>query len=107
MSTYVLSDIHGDFDAYKKMLEKINFSDADILYISVRDAHMNYVVLCTTRISPQDSRASLESCDIVDRGEHPVKILLDVMDRTNVVFVIGNHELMLDVYEEITVAGKD
>jgi len=25
MSTYVISDIHGELDAFKEMLEKINF----------------------------------------------------------------------------------
>ena len=67
MSHYVMSDIHGDYDSYRKMLEKIQFSDADTLYIIG---------------------------DIVDRGEHPIKILLDVMERPNVVFLVGNHEVM-------------
>lgn len=67
MSTYVMSDIHGNYDTYMKMLEKIHFSDADMLYILG---------------------------DILDRGPHPMKIVLDLMKRTNVVCLAGNHEYM-------------
>ena len=31
--TYVISDIHGCFDRYEKMLEEIEFSDEDTLYV--------------------------------------------------------------------------
>ena len=34
MSTYVISDIHGCFSAFQRMLEKINFSDNDKLIIA-------------------------------------------------------------------------
>ncbi len=47
---YVMSDIHGEYDKYIKMLELINFSDEDELYILG---------------------------DIVDRGKEPVKVLLE------------------------------
>ncbi len=67
MATYVMSDIHGYYDTFLKMLKKIKFSDEDTLYIIG---------------------------DIVDRGPHPIKLMLDVMSRPNVVFLIGNHELM-------------
>jgi len=30
---YVLSDLHGHYNIFIKMLEKINFSDDDVLYI--------------------------------------------------------------------------
>ena len=41
--TYVLSDIHGNFEVFKKMLEKIKFNEnANILlYISLNNNH-NY-----------------------------------------------------------------
>lgn len=45
---YVMSDIHGEYEKYIKMLELINFSDEDELYILG---------------------------DIVDRGKEPVKVL--------------------------------
>lgn len=68
MSNYVISDIHSHYDAYVKMLDKIGFSDSDMLYILG---------------------------DVVDRGPHPIKILLDLMKRANVVCIAGNHEVML------------
>ena len=33
MSTYVVSDIHGEYDAFMEILDKIHFSDQDILYV--------------------------------------------------------------------------
>ena len=65
--TYVISDIHGQYDAYIKMLEKIRFSADDMLYIDG---------------------------DILDRGKSPIKVVLDVMKRPNVVCLAGNHEYM-------------
>ena len=32
-ATYVISDIHGNYNAYMDMLKKIQFDDDDILYI--------------------------------------------------------------------------
>lgn len=65
--TYIMSDIHGHFEQYKKMLEKIEFCDDDMLYILG---------------------------DIVDRGPKPVSVLLDLMKRPNVVCLAGNHCVM-------------
>lgn len=64
---YVMSDIHGMYDKYIKMLDLIGFSDEDELYVLG---------------------------DVVDRGEKPVEVLLDMMKRSNVYPIIGNHELM-------------
>ena len=70
---YAISDIHGMYDKYIKMLELIEFSDDDELYVLG---------------------------DVVDRGEKPVEVLLDMMKRPNVYLIIGNHELMaLDVLD--------
>ena len=33
MSTYVISDIHGNYEAYMRLLEKIRFSESDTLYV--------------------------------------------------------------------------
>lgn len=65
--TYVMSDIHGEYEKYRAMLEKINFGEGDILYVLG---------------------------DVVDRGQRPVDVLLDMMARPNVYPIIGNHELM-------------
>lgn len=67
MSAYVMSDIHGCYGEFLKMLEKINFSDNDVLYVLG---------------------------DILDRGKNPVKLYLDIKNRTNTVCILGNHEAM-------------
>lgn len=62
---YVMAGIHGEFDAYEKMLKKIKFSDEDDLYI-------------------------LGNC--IDHGPEPIKVLQDMMLRPNVYPIIGEHE---------------
>lgn len=64
--TYVMSDLHGMYDKYMAMLEKISFSEDDILYLLG---------------------------DVVDRGDRPVDILLDMMGRANVYPIMGNHDI--------------
>lgn len=69
--TYVMSDMHGMYDQFLRMLEQISFSEEDILYILG---------------------------DVVDRGRNGIKMLLDIMGRDNVTLLLGNHEaMMLDV----------
>lgn len=68
MSTYVMSDIHGQHTAYKKMLKKIKFSDDDFLYVLG---------------------------DVIDRGPDGISIIKDIMERPNAELIIGNHEFML------------
>lgn len=63
---YVMSDLHGCYDKYQKMLTKIEFKDEDTLIILG---------------------------DVLDRGAHPVRIVKDIMQRENVYLLIGNHEL--------------
>ncbi len=65
---YIIADIHGCYNEYINLLKKINFSDNDILYILG---------------------------DVVDRGPEPIKILHDMMKRSNVFLIIGNHEFMM------------
>ena len=64
---YAMSDLHGCYDKYTRMLEKVNFSDDDTLYILG---------------------------DIVDRGADGIKILQDIMKRKNVVALRGNHDFL-------------
>ncbi|MDE7219468.1 MAG: metallophosphoesterase [Oscillospiraceae bacterium] len=65
---YVMADLHGEYDRYRRMLVRTGFSAADTLYILG---------------------------DVVDRGGvGGVDILLDVMKRGNVVMLLGNHEAM-------------
>ena len=65
--TYVISDIHGCYDKYIKMIDLIGLSDSDTLYVLG---------------------------DVIDRGPDGIKILFDMMKRKNVIPIIGNHESM-------------
>lgn len=62
---YVMSDIHGCYEKFRKMLDEIRFSDTDTLYILG---------------------------DVVDRGNDGITLLLDLMNRKNVVVLRGNHD---------------
>ena len=64
--TYVMSDLHGHYQKYLKMLETIRFTDDDDLFILG---------------------------DAVDRGPQPAELLQDVSMRTNVFPLMGNHDL--------------
>ena len=64
---YVMSDLHGEYEKYRRMLEKIRFSQEDTLYILG---------------------------DVVDRGPEPVKLLRDMAMRENVFPIMGNHDAM-------------
>ena len=63
--TYVMSDVHGQYEKYMKMLEKIRFSDRDDLYVLG---------------------------DVADRGPEPMKLLNDMSLRINVFPILGNHD---------------
>lgn len=64
---YVISDIHGCYEEYRELLEKIGLIDNDILYILG---------------------------DSVDRGPEPIKVIQDLMHMKNVKYVIGNHDFL-------------
>ncbi len=67
MSTYVISDIHGEYELFIQLLDKIRLKDSDTLYILG---------------------------DVLDRGPHPVKTLLKLMEMPNAICMVGNHEFM-------------
>ncbi len=67
MATYVISDIHGMYDKFIKMLDKLGFNDDDTLYVLG---------------------------DVLDRGPNPIKVLQKMMEMPNVIPIVGNHELM-------------
>ncbi len=60
-----MSDLHGRYDLYRMMLEKINLSDSDTLYILG---------------------------DYVDRAPDGFKIIFDMAERRNVIPLMGNHD---------------
>lgn len=70
MSVYCVSDIHGDLERFDKLLEKINFSDEDTMYVIG---------------------------DVVDRGKEPVKLLIKIMETPNITLLEGNHEEMMSL----------
>ena len=73
MPTYVISDIHGCYNEFKRLLEKINFGNDDLLYILG---------------------------DVFDRGPEPISVIRDIMKRDNVILIKGNHEVMaLDAFD--------
>ncbi len=77
MAIYVMSDIHGEYDKYLRMLNKIRFSDNDDLIILG---------------------------DVVDKGSQPIELLRDMMMRPNVYPIMGNHDLLaLDVLRKLAV----
>ncbi len=65
---YVMTDIHGCYSLFQDMLRAIHFSDDDDLYILG---------------------------DFIDRGEEPITLLFDCMDRINVYPLLGNHEAIM------------
>ena len=77
---YVTSDIHGQYDSFKKLLEKINFNDNDTLYILG---------------------------DIIDRGPQIIEIIRKVISTPNIVMVLGNHEdMFLNYYDSKDIGDR-
>lgn len=64
---YCMADIHGVYDRYLEMLRLIRFSDEDTLY---------------------------GIGDVIDRGAQGIETVLDLMGRSNVILLRGNHEQM-------------
>ena len=60
---YVTSDIHGEYDKFIEILEQIRLQDMDTLYVLG---------------------------DVVDRGPHPIKTLLKLMEMPNAICIVGN-----------------
>ena len=63
--TYVVSNIHGEYELFKQLLRTINFKDSDIMYILG---------------------------DIVDYGEGGIDLINDISMRLNVYPVVGEHD---------------
>ncbi len=62
---YAVSDLHGCYDKFIRLLEKISFCDEDTLYILG---------------------------DIVDRGNGGIKILKYIRNKKNIIPLVGNHD---------------
>ncbi len=68
MATYAISDLHGQYEIFEKLLERIDFSDEDFLYVLG---------------------------DAIDRGPDGIKILQRIMNAPNMDLLIGNHEFLM------------
>lgn len=66
--TYVVSDIHGNFEIFKRMLDMIKFNSNDTLYILG---------------------------DICDRGPDSLNIYFYIQKFDNIILLKGNHEYMM------------
>ena len=62
---YVISDLHGCYEKYQKLLKMLRFGAGDVLYVLG---------------------------DVIDRGDGGIRILLDMMQRPGVHPLLGNHE---------------
>ena len=65
---YVLSDIHGNKDAWESIKKQINLTQEDDLYILG---------------------------DVIDRNPYGIDILLEIMETENMHMLLGNHEHMM------------
>lgn len=73
MNNYVMSDLHGCYDKFIKMLDTIEFKDTDKLYILG---------------------------DIFDRGDKSLEILDYIINHKNIILLKGNHEKMYEEFFE-------
>lgn len=64
---YITSDIHGEYDQLMQLLEKVSFSDKDMLYVLG---------------------------DVIDRGPKSIETLEYMMEHKNIIPLVGNHEVM-------------
>ncbi len=62
---YAVSDLHGSFDKFKRLIDEIKLGDNDFLYVVG---------------------------DIVDYGEEPMELLCDLSMRYNVIPILGDHD---------------
>lgn len=79
MAVYAMSDLHGCKKEFDAMLEKIQFSEYDELYIVG---------------------------DVVDRGKEPVALLREIMAHDNMHLIMGNHDAWLKKYIPDLIEGK-
>lgn len=74
---YLISDIHGCYQEYQELLDKICFSAKDTLYVLG---------------------------DSMDRGPEPIKVIQDLMSHPNITYILGNHDfIMYYLMKKITV----
>ena len=67
MAVYVISDIHGEYDKFMELLDRIGLKETDTLYILG---------------------------DVLDRGPDPIRVICKLMEMPNVIPIVGHHEVM-------------
>ncbi len=81
--TYAVSNIHGNYAKFRELLDKISFSDNDIMYVLG---------------------------DIVDYGDESMEVVCDLSVRMNVYPVMGEHDAiaykMLSGFDDMVKNGK-
>ena len=65
---YVISDLHGIYDKYWRILQVVDLRPQDTLYVLG---------------------------DVVDRGPDGIRILQDMMNKPNIFPILGNHEFVM------------
>ena len=65
--TYVVSNIHGNYQKWKALLRKINLKDSDVIYVLG---------------------------DVVDYGEESIALVNDMSVRLNVLPILGEHDYL-------------
>lgn len=81
MAIYVMSDLHGCKEEFDQMLEKIQFTSYDALWIIG---------------------------DVCDRGNYSIPLLQEIMSHENMHLIFGNHDVWLARYcQELIDAKKD
>ena len=76
---YLMSDVHGDYQSFYKMLTKIKFSSGDNLYILG---------------------------DVVDKGEENLRLLDFIRSSENMILIKGNHEYLFERYLQGTINAE-
>ena len=78
---YIVSDIHGEYELFVRLLERISFSEEDEMFI------------CG---------------DVIDKGPQPIRLAKLVSSCDNIHCIIGNHELaFLKYYQSILQTSPD
>ena len=62
---YFISDIHGEYDLFARLLEKIKLSGSDNLFVLG---------------------------DMIDKGNDSIKVLKELYSMKNAFCILGNHE---------------
>lgn len=78
--TYFVSDIHGEYDLFLKLLDKVRFSDSDTMYVLG---------------------------DIIDKGSSSIKLVDFIRHKPNIKAILGNHEfIFLKFYDGLMRSAK-